>query len=332
MERNTVRSVLIVSVVLVVAMGMMAAPLAGVLGSSGVVAADEGPEEEDGPDEGEGEVFDGPDITKIFTHAHYDGTGEIQIGFDYQFESEEEFERYVEVANDPEVEEEVAASFEEDMRDVAEETPGFDADDITGSEAALAYDQEQQLGHLDIWVEWDGMVEVDVENRQLVVTEPYASGFGPHSDAVQNAGLPDDAAEYVGVEPQPVKEVVVQVPELGHDYFASTTPEPDEEAEMGHAIGFYTTDSLPSDFEVRIDVNDQVDLGEDAPAPDESLEDTAGDDSSDSFLAGATGTYLAWSAVFLALGGIIAGSVYFVKRRSQGSDGTDAGDPGPGNE
>ncbi len=279
--------------------GIAGVPLTGLTTNDGIATAQEG------NDEPEIEMLSDVETSTVYIHTNYDGSVSFLLGFNYYLESDEEREQFEEYTDDSDLQEEIADSFAEDMRGVATETDGADADGIHEPGARIQMTENGEVGFVDVWVEWDGLLSV--ENGELVMTEPFASGFGPQSDAVQSAGLPDNEEAAVGVEPTPVEDLVVWVPQRGADQFSSATPEPVETADEGHVVGLDMSEGFSDDFEIRMDPADGAEIGPDAGS--ENGEDGFSLDS-----PGQMGTYIAWTVTALALIGIVAGGVFVVRR------------------
>lgn len=297
MTQKVLRSGLIVCLGIMLTMGMVGAPLTGFTTDNGVAAGQE--EQEEGP---EIEMIGDLESSGIFMHSDYDGSVEVLVGINYHFESDEERERFDDLADDPNLEDEIAASFAEDLREIAAETDEIDEEDIRNPGARIEIASDE-VGIVDVWVEWDELLVAD--DDELVLTEPYASGFGPQTDALQNAGLPAEEEEYVGVEPTPLENLVVWVPQRGADHFTHVHPEPIETADEGHVIGMDMSDGFDEDFEVRIDPADEAEIGSDAG--DETDEDGFS-------LEGQTSTYIGWTVATIVVAALVGAGIFAVKR------------------
>ena len=300
MNRSTIQSILLVSIVLLLVIGMTAGPLAALTASDSVVAAQE--QEEEGP---EIDMMADIESSGIFVHTDYAGGAGFVVGVNYHLDSDEERERFEELADNPAVEADMAELFAEDMHEVATETDGVEPDDLQQPGASIELTDDGSVGMINVWIEWAELLAV--EDDELVMAEPFASGFGPDSAALQNAGLPAEEEEYVGVEPTPVENLVVWVPSRGDDQFSSVNPDPVETADEGHVIGLDMSDGFDADFEIRVDPADEAEIGPDAAA--ESDEDGFSLDS-----PGQTGTYIAWTMTAIVVATVVGIVAVGVKR------------------
>lgn len=130
-----------------------------------------------------------------------DGTGQVYVSYVFDLEESTEAEAFESLRQNESAKARVAARFRERVDAVAADAATATSREMRVADAELDLWSEGDTGIAEVSLTWEGLAAV--EGDQLVLTEPFASGF--ESD----------------------RQVVVRVPD-GHEVF-STTPAPDED-------------------------------------------------------------------------------------------------------
>lgn len=141
------------------------------------------------------EEFDEP---MIYVDVSADGDATVSLVSVYEFEDDDEHEQsaFESLEEDEEAQAEFRDRFGERMESVADST-GQDGESVIGGES-ISIQTTDEYGVVTVAVEWDDFAEVDGED--LIVTEPFASGFETEQTLVI-AGPDNSSIKSISHEP-----------------------------------------------------------------------------------------------------------------------------------
>lgn len=186
---------------------------------------------------------DYPEESTLAVDLEEDGSAAITLTTVYNLEADDEREAFRSLEDDEETQAELLERFADRMADVANES-GHGADTVSAE--GVVVDSADDRGIVAVTVSWNGLATVD--DDQLVLTEPFASGFDSDQRLVIDG---------------PTETSV-----------ASSTPDP---ASIDESTVTFESNTSLEGFELVYDREGDTDGAEDASDDD----DTAADDTSD---------------------------------------------------
>lgn len=106
-----------------------------------------------------------------------DGSATVTVTSTFDLTDENESDAFAELRNDSTAREQFRTRFRDRMRAVAADAENATGREMSITDANLAFRVEGETGIVEQSVTWQGLA--GVEDDELVVTEPFASGFEP---------------------------------------------------------------------------------------------------------------------------------------------------------
>lgn len=140
----------------------------------------------------------GEDREAFVVDLDTEGTAEVSVTYTFVLDSDEERSAFEELQENETAQSGFAERFERRLTTVAEEASEATDREMDVGEAHLSLESQGGVGLVTLTVSWTNLAAVDGD--QLVVTEPFASGFEP--DRPFTIYAPDEYA-LTSVTPKP---------------------------------------------------------------------------------------------------------------------------------
>ncbi len=117
------------------------------------------------------------DDEQFLVELDADGDADVSVTFAYDLDSDTEQAAFEELRDNETAQAELSERFENRMTAAAEDAGAATDREMSVNDASIELQRDGDVGLVTLWLTWSNLAAVD--DDQVTVTEPFASGFEP---------------------------------------------------------------------------------------------------------------------------------------------------------